>query len=241
VVPPPNLTASSIDKAGDLLKRRTRDPRSVSDEDYAEARKVVDALRSASQRPMALCSRRLRDIVVQKGLEKARVTQRLERMPSVIEKVSRRGGTRLSKMRDIGGCRVVLPNLSLVYEVADRFEGSRAFKVTQRLDRIARPTSDGYRALHLEVLHVSSPRPVEIQLRTELQQRFAAQVELWDVRFRCDLKHGNGPRPLLDALLAVSDLYSVQDSGHDFTAALERATGAYQALGDFFPLKRPGT
>lgn len=79
---------------------------------------------------------------------------------------------RLSRMQDIAGCRMVVADIVeqdlLVESLA------RAFAKVKVYDRRERP-SHGYRAVH--VIAMAQNKPVEIQVRTELQHLWAEQSE----------------------------------------------------------------
>lgn len=118
---------------------------------------------------------------------------------AIIAKI-RRQGTRLSRMQDIAGCRVIKPSLLLqraeVHSLLDSFPGAKLD------DRVARP-SHGYRALHLIVK--AQGHWVEIQVRTELQHLWAQVCEQCADRFGLELKFGGGPARLRLQLQEISD------------------------------------
>src|SRR5262249_32408172 len=103
--------------------------------------------------------------------------------------------TRLSRMQDIAGCRVIAENVAeqdrIVGELKAKFPEHEVF------DRREKP-SHGYRAVHF-VAYISG-MPVEIQIRTSLQHAWAEVSEkLSDVDPM--IKYGGGPdivRKMLD-------------------------------------------
>src|SRR5690606_15347733 len=71
--------------------------------------------------------------------------------------------------------------------------------------------SGGYRALHLWCRQDGFK--VEVQLRTQRQQRWADTVEQFDTAFGTDLKHETGPEPLLRYLRELSRYLCLRDDG----------------------------
>jgi ppGpp synthetase/RelA/SpoT-type nucleotidyltranferase len=106
-----------------------------------------------------------------------RVTTRLKTTTSIIEKLERQGGGSLPNVQDLAGVRIV-EDMDLYEQdvLAKRMialfaDGSKLPKIR---DRRSEP-SHGYRALHV-VLFVSN-RPVEVQIRTVMQHRWANMFE----------------------------------------------------------------
>lgn len=90
---------------------------------------------------------------------------------SIAEKL-RRESIRLSQMQDIAGCRVVVKTIAeqarLVQTLFEACPGATV------VDRRNNP-SNGYRAVHI-IARVEG-KPIEIQVRTELQQMWAEVSE----------------------------------------------------------------
>lgn len=95
-----------------------------------------------------------------------KVSQRLKRMSTILDKLGREPTLALDRMQDIGGCRVVLPSRDEVWRLADRIRERRP--VIAFSDYINHPRNSGYRGVHVIVEYGRDcVRPVEIQLRTE--------------------------------------------------------------------------
>lgn len=107
--------------------------------------------------------------------------------------------TRLSRMQDIAGCRVVVDSVAeqdrIIGELKAKFPEHEVF------DRRERP-SHGYRAVHL--VACISGMPIEIQVRTSVQHAWA---ELSEKLSDLDptVKYGGGTATIRGALDKLSD------------------------------------
>ena len=124
---------------------------------------------------------------------------------AISDKLRREGG-RLSTMTDVAGCRVVVPDLAdqnwLVSQLQMRLPGS------QKID-LRREPANGYRAVHLVV--PTSKGPVEVQVRTRLQDRWAQALEGLARVHGAQLLRGGGPTHVRHELLVAShELDSVE-------------------------------
>jgi len=131
------------------------------------------------------------------------VVQRLELSPtgrpakstqSVVAKL-RRESFRLSQIQDIAGCRLVVADLAQQDAVLARL--LLTFPEAAVADRREHP-SHGYRAVH--VIPKINGRPVELQIRTELQHSWAEISEKCSDVFDPQLKYGGGPEALRQVL-----------------------------------------
>ncbi len=127
-----DLTTSQIDKLGERLRKG---PPSEADI------RLLDRYRNSFR--VAICE--VVRVVAEQGLWP---TERLttSRM-SIVEKL-RRERTRLSKMQDIAGCRIVVPRIVEQDKVVTLLTG--LFERTTVIDRREKP-SHGYRAVHIIV------------------------------------------------------------------------------------------
>ena len=90
---------------------------------------------------------------------------------SIIAKL-RREKIRLSQMQDIAGCRLVVRDAVTQTQVVQRLRGELAG--ARVIDR-RKQSSHGYRAVH--IIATARNKPVEIQVRTELQHLWAQLSE----------------------------------------------------------------
>jgi hypothetical protein len=134
------------------------------------------------------------------------VAQRLKRISSVMSKLIREPGMKLSRMHDLGGCRAILSDVAAVDRLFEVYCGysDPLFETEGRFrfyDYIRHPKDDGYRGVHVVGRYYSSHpnavawngQRIEIQLRSRLQHAFATTVETVTTFTRQPLKFGGGP------------------------------------------------
>jgi len=119
---------------------------------------------------------------------------------AILDKL-KRSTMRLSQMQDVAGCRVVVSDVRAQDDAVGRL--TTLLSATTVFDRRDKP-SHGYRAVHV----VARPRgrPIEIQVRTELQHSWAELSEKWADSFGVAVKYGGGPKEIRTMLDGVSDL-----------------------------------
>ncbi len=124
---------------------------------------------------------------------------------SIIEKL-RRETIRLSQMQDIAGCRIVVESQAkqdkVTEQVLEQFPGASVD------DRRVRP-SHGYRAVH--IIPIVSGKPVEIQVRTELQHGWAELSEKFSDLIDPRIKYGEGPETFTRFLEELSVTFRNHD------------------------------
>ena len=175
MVDPAPVSKSAVRKAGSALRRIAR---GEAPEDGREAAlATIDAYRRSFAKPLETVNDELVALLASHGID-AEVSQRLKRMPTIVEKITQREAELdLSRMQDIGGCRVVLDS----DDVADlrRLEGLVRDHWGDGCKRssnyVDRPRESGYRAIHIVV--VQDGRMIEIQLRTQRMHLWAELVE----------------------------------------------------------------
>ena len=195
-----------IDRAGSRL-RRAETP------DEAD-RLIYDEWRAEFDAP-------LREVVeaVRRLAPNAPVTHRLKRFETIVGKL-RRMNSRLSGIEDIAGCRVVLPTVREQREVLERIRAE--LEVVHERDYQSRPRDSGYRALHVVVR--AQGRPVEVQVRTMLEDRWANASEALAESIDPDIKNGGGPLEVREMLVEISHIYAEMDS------LIERTTSIFEDL-----------
>ncbi|HTT96319.1 MAG TPA: RelA/SpoT domain-containing protein [Solirubrobacterales bacterium] len=202
-----------VNRAGERL-REFWDGEPVEDDELTTEIKVVLAWRAQFAGPIGLTMPGLRNWVGRYSSMSITPVQRMKRLPRIVEKLSRHPGMQLARMQDIGGARAVLRNREEVDRVYGRI--TRKWKVDRVSDwrQEGRPDS-GYRALHVMVAKHDTisdqDRVVEIQLRTEQQQRWAEVVSQTEDRLGFALRDGDGPTELVDYFRMASDVLAAGD------------------------------
>lgn len=214
----PSITA--VNKAGDVLRSFvSTQPTDVEALDRAiEALDILLAWRAVHATPLQTATMGLRSRVASANCSDIRrVSQRLKRIPTIIDKLQREPGMNLGRMADIGGCRAVLRDIDEVYRVLGRYQKRNAGVVKVR-DYIESPKDDGYRAVHVIVKYHG--RLIEVQLRTQVQHEWAYTVESVTSRFGLAIKSGGGPPPVREWFQAVSMAMALEEHGQVVDADL---------------------
>lgn len=216
-------SGKQIQKAGSKLRRHFRGDCLLTEDELAETVAKVSVWRTSFARPLVTANNCVRGYLRSLGIS-APVTQRLKRMSTILEKLSdREKSLSLDRMRDIGGCRAVVDSLDEVYALADKIEQTRP--CTERIDYVAHPRPSGYRAVH--VIAEYAGRPIEVQIRTEPQHKWALMVEERSGHDRTNYKQ-DGSLPFQQTMRRVSSLmaeYETGQSSDEFVADLLRALG----------------
>lgn len=197
---------SRVNKAADNIRAYVADPMHAGD--LSEDFEVVVAFRAAHQLPLTKASMGLRSMVKTEACL-VQVSQRLKRIPTILDKLIRQPEMALARMQDVGGCRAVLANIDEVRRVQRRIH--RNGKQRRMVDYIATPAPSGYRGVHVIVEY--DDRMIEVQLRTEVQHHWAVTVERLGGSLNEDLKSGYGPDEVLNLLAAISQGAAIEEAG----------------------------
>ncbi|MGH3563437.1 MAG: RelA/SpoT domain-containing protein [Mycobacterium sp.] len=241
-VPVPSVT--KVNKAGDVLRSMLTAPGSSTissplDTDIDrvfEALDVLEAWRAAHAAPLQAATMGLRSRVSTVRCSQVEVSQRLKRIPTILDKLRREPGMNLGRIEDIGGCRAVLRDLDEVYRVLGRYQ-MRNVDVVRVRDYIEAPKDDGYRAVH--VIARYHGRRIEVQLRTHAQHEWAYTVESVTSRFDLDIKAGGGPQPVRDWFAAVSEAMALEEHGNTVGAELLERVSTLRAAAQPYLQGRP--
>jgi putative GTP pyrophosphokinase len=214
-------SVSAVNRAGDVLRALVAKPGPINDQDLDRAVDALDVLvawRSAHAVPLAAATMGLRSrVTTAKCVDVSRVSQRLKRIPTILNKLQREPGMNLGRMADIGGCRAVMADLPEVYRVLGRYRASGPTLVKVR-DYIDSPKEDGYRAVHVIVRYHG--RLIEVQLRTHVQHEWAFTVESVTSRHGLAIKSGGGPAPVREWFQSVSEAMAIEERGFIVDAEL---------------------
>jgi hypothetical protein len=170
-------TAGQIDRAGKVLSSPTSTKHEAD-----EAIAVMDSWRIAHNRPLEIARATL-EFRAKSINPNPTIGARLKRAESIRGKLFREPTMKLSKMQDIGGCRVILRDMKEVEDLVALYAKDHGIAVT---DYIAAPRVSGYRGKHIiwrfegegEDDTGYKPMRIEIQVRTELQHSWATAVEV---------------------------------------------------------------
>ncbi len=215
------ISNSQIDKAGKTLSLTPSNK---------EAFELINDYRSLYSLPLA----RLRTNIHQYFNKRKKaniITQRLKRIPTIINKIGRMGTMNVSQMQDIGGLRVIVNDVNEVYALQRHLANKRSdFRFTQKNtdDYIQTPKIRGkkggyaYRSLHIVYIFHNENKDydnlkVELQIRTKKQHYWATAVEVIDIIEKQSIKFGMGNTDWNDFFAITSSLFAL----HEGTAVFE--------------------
>ena len=204
---------NQIIKAGKTIKSDN-----VTDELLKQAIIIVDNWREAHAFPLHVIYINLRRIA--QKYNNVIVAERLKRLDSIISKLKRQPSMSLWTMQDLGGCRLIVPNIDDVYFHAQNYEQSRKRHVLlNTYDYIKHPKSSGYRSLHLVYQYHSDNSDkynknmlIEIQIRTHLQHLWATAVETMGLFTKESIKSGQGSDDIKRFFVLVSSLFAIREN-----------------------------
>lgn len=144
----PERSRGEINRAGRCLADWWVGDDEISDE-VANAYGIVKTYRASFRYPLVKVNMGARSMVQTATGGPVIVSQRLERLPTILNKLGRHPGMNFARMEDIGGCRAILPSTTKVEEVAQRMTGR--WDVVRDRDYVTQPRESGYRARHIVV------------------------------------------------------------------------------------------
>lgn len=136
------------------------------------------------------------------------VAQRLKKRDTIIDKLERYKGMKLTRMHDIGGVRATLPSLACLTAVSRRLR--KTWTIVSTRDYVAEPKDSGYRAIHHDVKRRG--KVIEVQLRTIRQHAWANQVEDDGRALGTGYKFGFGADSIHDYYRTMSEVFWHLDS-----------------------------
>jgi len=198
-LPTPKYSRNQVDKAGQTLC--ISNSNSI---DYEHAIDILNDWRSSHSYPINTFQATLR-AKIKKIDRDAIIAQRLKRTPSIINKLERLTGMKLSRMQDIGGLRAVVKTLDQANALEKSYKDSQFQHelITER-NYILAPKSSGYRSIHMIYRYHNNSVPayngllLELQIRTMLQHAWATAVETMGIFLNHALKSSEGPNEWLN-------------------------------------------
>jgi ppGpp synthetase/RelA/SpoT-type nucleotidyltranferase len=175
---PLRISGKQLNKLGERLAS----PGPISDEDYALFAQVAEDYQAVLDR----VEEKLQGLGYQ-------ATTRVKTTGTLVDKLRRSPHLHLKVIHDVAGARIVIDGGRWEQDqVAQRIIGAFADcpKAPEPIDRRANP-SHGYRAYHVVVYEDGIP--VEIQIRTKLQDTWAQITEKLGDAWGRGLRYGLGP------------------------------------------------
>jgi ppGpp synthetase/RelA/SpoT-type nucleotidyltranferase len=211
----PEHSKSAVARASKMVGKGQGTP-----EELSAARDVLSNFRSAHAYPLNAVTVTVR----QKALtvnQNAVVAQRLKRLPTILDKLTRHPTMSVTTMHDLGGCRVVFETVDEVDELVGQLREltrarNRVTRVYDYLHHDPGPKESGYRGVHLAYEYRASKPEyhglrIELQVRTQLQHAWATAVETMDLFSGSELKYGKGEKDVIRFFVLVSSLMAYQE------------------------------
>lgn len=214
---PDTPSKSAVRKAGSTVRKAHRNE-PVTTEQLQHAHTIIEQYRAAHQLPLNRISASLRQLVANEQIPAA-VSQRIKRFPTIIDKLTRGGQSGvddLSRMTDIGGCRIVTETRTDLYKLQQRLlelwgpDTHSPNKITKIRDYIARPKDTGYRAIHLQVER--DGLKFEVQLRDPRLHAWAETVEAFSGDLGVNYKQG-GHSVVQEFMKLLSEFDALDEAG----------------------------
>lgn len=228
---------TQINRAGEIIAHSSSDS-----SEYQKAISIVNDWRTCHAYPMNTFQATLRRKVSK--YESPIVAQRLKRLPTIINKLSRYPDMSLARMQDVGGVRAVVNSIDEVRAIQTEYEDTSRFthELYKKNDYITTPKSDGYRGVHLvfkynntlarnEVAKQYKGFAVEVQIRTKLQHTWATAVETMGIFRNESFKTDHGNKEWLEFFALVSSAFAhVEESASAPQHANMSALEVYKAI-----------
>lgn len=218
-IKPAGYSAEEVNHAGDALI-------SVSqDDEIVKAIEVLNNWRAIHSYPMHVFKVRLKH-TAQLVDKNSLTVQRLKRVPAILKKLERDYPSRtkrimLYEMQDIGGCRTILSNVSMVRKLYEKHYLKSDLKHTlvKVNDYISTPKKDGYRSFHIIYSYRSDKVGkkgyngllIELQLRSKLQHYWATAIETVDFFTRQAIKSSEGQDAWKEFFKLLSSAFAMME------------------------------
>lgn len=208
----PEYTRPRVNEAGRLLAK-------IDVDNAQEWLPIIDNWRAAHAHPLNAFYMTLKRRAI-KISRPALVVQRIKRLESIAFKLIHSEKMKLTQMQDIAGCRAVLPTVEDVRKLQRYYNVeplTHAFNGTK--DYIALPKETGYRSIHLKYSVASNNKDwpynglkVEIQIRTQLQHKWATAVEAAETFTGQALKSNQGSQDWRRFFALMSSVFALREN-----------------------------
>ena len=206
-----------VDKAGSVL-RAAAEGGAFDEGAVVEARDIAERFRVAHSPTLDLSALELDTLTVDLNAWRE-IGRRLKRLDTIAGKLVREPSLRLSRMRDIAGCRLTVPSLENLLEARDRVTSGMSGEVLRVVDYVEQPRSSGYRGVHIIARY--DGLLAEMQIRTQLMHRWAQLSEGMQ-----DLHERDQPLPenleIARWLRDYAEALAHRDKGETIPLTLER-------------------
>lgn len=206
----PKESKKQINKAGKIITQEN-----FFVVGYEEALSLANKWRACHAYPINTFQATLR--AKTKNFNNVIVAQRLKRMPTIIDKLTRFPNMQLTTMQDIAGLRAIFEDKQDVFTTLDEYIFNRSLphELVEIYDYINNPRDeDGYRSTHIVYKYKNTRNPeydglrIEIQLRTKLQHIWATAVETMGTFLGQALKSRQGDKEWLDFFCLTSSAFA---------------------------------
>jgi putative GTP pyrophosphokinase len=215
-IDPLRYSKSKTDEAGKILCNNNS-----SEEEKNNALEVLSNWRASHSYPMHVFKKRLK-LCSEKINKNALTSQRLKRVPSIINKLKRvyndKATMKLTQMQDIAGCRTILSDVNLAEKLYKEYyhNGDLKHKKINQKNYILYPKEDGYRSIHIIYKYFSDKKNImynglliEVQIRSKIQHIWATAVETVDFFTGQAIKSNEGEEHWKDFFRLVSSAFAI--------------------------------
>ena len=215
-----------IDKAGDILIS------SKNTEEVSTAIEKINDWRTLHLPALDALQNTVIPLLEKKGIKIVLQSRRLKRLTSIQYKLDLNPDMKLGGMQDIGGLRIVVPDVDNLLQALDvlrntTLEGFELVKIMNYIEKkesqypriiekFLGPKESGYRSIHIIYRFLSENKDtdgmkVELQLRTKLQHNWAMAVETAGLITKTPLKSSQGADEWLEFFKVVSSLFAIKE------------------------------
>ena len=170
-----DLSKRRVDRAGHVL-RASAQGLDVGRDVLADALDVADEFRASHEG--ALDQARDDLLGLSRHVSAREFSDRLKRVDTISGKLAREPSLKLSRMRDIAGCRLVVATLATLEDVTARIVHGCNGELVRAIDYVDKPRPTGYRGIHLILRYEG--RLAEIQLRTQLMHKVRNSLRVFN-------------------------------------------------------------
>lgn len=146
------------------------------------------------------------------------IVSRLKKLESIKLKLTNTPKMNLSRMQDVGGCRIIVNDMKRLNAIVSRFtKFHKGFDLVEINNYINNPKLTGYRSVHL-VFKLKDNNSdnykilIELQCRTELQHAWATAVETVGFFTNKALKSDQGEEHWKIFFLLVSKIFEYEET-----------------------------